>query len=105
MVGIKPAIFAARPRHEWIRILKKSPGDFIFSVVNSVDDLPDDPQVRANNYVIDFEYPQYVKTQVLGTPFSMSETPGRVRTPAPQFGTSQALMSLLENDILGIESG
>ncbi len=93
-------LVASKPREEWVRTLRESPGDFIFTIVNSVDDLPDDPQVRANDYVVDFEHPQYGKTQVLGMPVRLSETPGKVRTPAPEFGqhTEEILLELLGYD-------
>lgn len=96
-VAVFDAVFETKPRDEWIQILRSSPSDFIFTVVNSIDDLPDDPQVRANDYVIDFDHPQFGKTQVLGMPVSLSETPGQVRTPAPQFGqhTEEILLELL----------
>jgi crotonobetainyl-CoA:carnitine CoA-transferase CaiB-like acyl-CoA transferase len=96
-VEILDAIFATKPRAEWLEILRQS-GDFIFSLVNSVDDLPDDPQVRANDYVIDFDHPRHGKTQVLGIPVRLSETPGRVRLPAPEFGehTEEILTGLLD---------
>ena len=90
------AIFATKPRAEWIRILRAG-GDFIFTVVNSVDDLPNDPQVRANDYVIDFEHPQHGTTPVVGIPVRFSETPGSIRTAAPEFGqhTEEILTGLL----------
>jgi crotonobetainyl-CoA:carnitine CoA-transferase CaiB-like acyl-CoA transferase len=89
-------IFATKPRDEWINILRAG-GDFIFTVVNSVDELPDDPQVRANDYVVDFDHPQFGKTQVVGIPVRLRETPGRVRSPAPEFGqhTEEVLTDLL----------
>ena len=49
------------------RILRAG-GDFIFTIVNSVDELPNDPQVRANDYITDFDHPQFGKTQVVGMP-------------------------------------
>jgi hypothetical protein len=33
---------ATRPRQEWMKALKAG-GDFIYTVVNRVSDLPDDP--------------------------------------------------------------
>jgi crotonobetainyl-CoA:carnitine CoA-transferase CaiB-like acyl-CoA transferase len=93
-------VFASRPRAAWIAHLRASPGDFIFTVVNSVDDLPDDPQVQANGYVTDFEHPQFGKTQVMGLPVRLSETPGSVRLPAPELGqhTEEILLDLLGCD-------
>jgi crotonobetainyl-CoA:carnitine CoA-transferase CaiB-like acyl-CoA transferase len=97
IVAILDEAFGSRPREEWMKILRESPGDFIFTVVNSVDELPDDPQVRANDYVIDFEHPQHGTIQMLGMPVRLSETPGQVRLPAPEFGqhTEELLVDLL----------
>jgi crotonobetainyl-CoA:carnitine CoA-transferase CaiB-like acyl-CoA transferase len=95
-VEILDQVFATQPRDEWMRILRAG-GDFIFTVVNSIDDLPDDPQVRANEYVTDFEHPQFGVTPVVGVPVRLSETPGAVRLPAPEFGqhTEEILTELL----------
>ena len=88
--------FASKPRDAWMQTLREAPGDFIFTVVNSIDDLPDDPQVRANDYVIDYDHPQYGTIQMLGLPVRLKETPGGVRLPAPEFGqhTEEILMDL-----------
>jgi crotonobetainyl-CoA:carnitine CoA-transferase CaiB-like acyl-CoA transferase len=98
-IAILDEVFATKPRAEWMKILRDR-GDLIFTLVNSVDDLPEDPQVRANDYVIDFEHPQYGKTQVLGVPVRLSRTPGQVRMPAPEFGqhTEEILLDLLDYD-------
>ncbi len=98
LIGILDQTFASKPRDEWIKILRESQGDFIFTIVNSIDDLPNDPQVRANDYVIDFEHPQHGKIQMLGMPVRLSETPGQVRTPAPEFGqhTEEILLEMLD---------
>lgn len=93
-------IFARKTRNEWMIVLRDSPGDFIFTVVNEVSDLPDDPQVRANDYVVDFDHPQHGETAVLGMPVRLSETPGSVRTPAPELGqhTEEILLDVLGYD-------
>jgi CoA:oxalate CoA-transferase len=79
------AAFEKKPLAEWIEILHKA-GDFIFSPVQSINELPDDPQVKANDYVIDFEDPVFGTIQMIGMPFQLSATPGRVRSAAPEFG-------------------
>ena len=91
------AVFATRPRAEWIAHLRQSQGDFIFTIVNSVNDLPDDPQVRANGYVVDFDHPQHGNTSVVGLPVRLSETPGSIRMPAPELGqhTEEVLLEVL----------
>jgi CoA:oxalate CoA-transferase len=95
-IEILDEVFAGQPRAQWLQRLRAG-GDFIFTVVNSVDDLPDDPQVRANDYIVDFEHPQFGTTQVVGIPVRLRETPGSVRLPAPEFGqhTEEILSGLL----------
>jgi len=95
-VALLDATFATRPRVEWLEILRQG-GDFIVSVVNSVDQLPDDVQVQANGYVTTFEHPSFGPTQVVGIPVGFSETPGQLRRPAPEFGqhTEEILTEVL----------
>jgi crotonobetainyl-CoA:carnitine CoA-transferase CaiB-like acyl-CoA transferase len=95
-IALLDEVFARRPRAEWIRLLTDG-GDFIFSVVNAVDDLPDDPQVLANGYVTTFEHPAFGPTQVVGIPVRLSATPGTLRLPAPEFGqhTEEVLTEVL----------
>lgn len=95
-VALLDATFARRTRADWLERLSRG-GDFIVSAVNSVDQLPDDPQVRANGYVTSFEHPVYGSTEVVGIPVRLSDTPGRLRLPAPEFGqhTEQILVDEL----------
>ena len=95
-IAILDRVFASKPRDEWMKILKKG-GDFIYTVVNSISDLPSDPQVLANDYVVDFDHPTMGPIKVVGQPVTFSKTPGSVRAPAPEFGehTEQILIDLL----------
>ena len=95
-IEILDEVFAGKPLAEWLRILRAG-GDFIFCQVNAVDDLPNDPQVTANDYVVDFDHPRHGATQVIGLPVRLSETPGSIRLPAPEFGehTEQILTETL----------
>ena len=99
-IAILDQTFATRSRDEWIAHLNESEGDFIFTIVNSVDDLPEDPQIQANDYVVDFEHPQHGKTRVLGIPVKLGETPGSVRLAAPELGqhTEEVLLEILDYD-------
>ena len=78
--------FAQKPRDEWLRILREDDSDIIYTIVNTVDDLPDDPQVKANDYVVEIDHPQHGPTGMVGVPVGLSETPGSVREPAPELG-------------------
>jgi crotonobetainyl-CoA:carnitine CoA-transferase CaiB-like acyl-CoA transferase len=91
VVAIFDGVFATRPRHEWMRILKGR-GDFIYTIVNSVTDLPDDPQVRANDYVVDYDHPALGSLTLLGMPVKLSATPGEPRGHAPELGEHTELL-------------
>lgn len=89
-------IFASRPRHEWVKVLDEG-GDFIWSVVNTVTDLPDDPQMRANGYIASVEHPTHGALEMMNVPIGMSRTPPAIERTAPEFGqhTEQVLVDEL----------
>jgi crotonobetainyl-CoA:carnitine CoA-transferase CaiB-like acyl-CoA transferase len=97
-VAILDEAFASRPRAEWLKRLRDDPGDFIYTIVNSVGDLPTDPQVVANDYVVEVEHPQHGPTQMVGIPVGLSETPGSIRRVAPELGQDTELVLM---DVLG----
>jgi crotonobetainyl-CoA:carnitine CoA-transferase CaiB-like acyl-CoA transferase len=99
-VAILDEVFATRTREEWLAHLRAAEGDFIYTRLNSIDELPQDPQVLANDYIVDFEHPAYGRIQQLGLPVRLSETPGSLREPAPEFGqhTEEVLLDLLGYD-------
>jgi CoA:oxalate CoA-transferase len=96
LVAIFDRVFATKPRVEWMKILKEG-GDFIYTVVNSVADLPTDPQVLANDYVVDYDHPELGSVQLVGMPIKLSKTPGNPRGHAPEFGeqTEEILTGML----------
>ena len=99
-IAILDQVFASRTREEWIAQLSESEGDFIYTIVNSVEEIPEDPQIRANDYVVDFDHPQHGESKVLGVPVQLGETPGSVRLPAPELGqhTEEILLDVLGYD-------
>ncbi len=103
LVSILDDVLITRPRHEWMQIFDEAiskGSDIIYSRLNTVSDLPDDPQVMANNYITDFNHPVFGDTQVVGLPYKFSETPGVVggsqRREAPEHGqhTEEVLLEL-----------
>jgi len=93
-------VFARRPRVEWLGRLRAGSEDFIFAPINRLEDLPEDPQVRANDYIVEFAHPQHGPTRMLGFPVGLSETPCSIREPAPELGqhTEEILADLLGYD-------
>jgi crotonobetainyl-CoA:carnitine CoA-transferase CaiB-like acyl-CoA transferase len=60
-------------------------------------DLTDDPHLRERGYLVQLEHPEVGRRIHAGIPWKMSETPCRVKAPAPLLGadTDAVLKSLL----------
>jgi crotonobetainyl-CoA:carnitine CoA-transferase CaiB-like acyl-CoA transferase len=96
LVGILDRVFATRPRAEWISRLEQV--DVPCAPVNDYADLAGDIQMRANDYIVDFDHPAAGPVKLVGIPVRLSETPGKLRTGAPEFGqhTEEVLLEIGE---------
>ena len=97
LIPILDAAFASRPRDAWMQALKEG-GDFIYTVVNTIADLPTDEQMLANENIVGYDHPRLGKTQLVGVPVRLSKTPGDPKGAAPEFGehTERILTELLD---------
>jgi crotonobetainyl-CoA:carnitine CoA-transferase CaiB-like acyl-CoA transferase len=103
LISILDNIFATKTREEWIRIFDDAlarGADIIYSIMNTISDLPDDPQATANNYITNFNHPVFGEIKVVGLPYKFHRTPGVVggsnRREAPELGqhTEEVLLEL-----------
>lgn len=88
--------FATRTRQEWIdRLLQH---DTIHAPVQAPKEIPSDPQVVANNYLIDYTHPAHGPFKVAASPVQFDGEPGEVRRVAPEAGqdTEEILRELLD---------
>jgi len=77
-------LFATGPRDEWVAMLRAA--DIVAAPINTLLEASNDPDVVANGYVAEIDYPKYGKRlKVHGSPWQFSETPARIGT-APEFG-------------------
>ena len=84
LVHLLDPIFATRPAAEWVK--RFVPRDILATLVQDYPEVVDDPQVVANEYMIDFEHPTAGPVKIVGVPIKLSETPGAVKSMGPQFG-------------------
>ncbi len=73
-----------RTRAEWITIFHAA--QVPAGAVNSVGEALDDPQVRANDMVVNMNHPKLGIISVLGYPASFDRTPCEIRLPPPEVG-------------------
>lgn len=84
LIQLLDQIFATKSRDEWLKEFMKV--DFIVSPVNRLRDLTSDPQVQANNYIIECEHPTLGSIKYPGFPVEFSKTPMNIRMTAPELG-------------------
>jgi len=73
-----------RTADEVINLLQKA--RIPYGVVNTVDQLLADPQVKAREMIKFIDYPGLGKIPVPGIPIKLSLTPGSIDIPAPKLG-------------------
>jgi crotonobetainyl-CoA:carnitine CoA-transferase CaiB-like acyl-CoA transferase len=77
-------LFATGPRDKWVTALRGA--DIVSAPINTLLEASNDPDVLANGYVTEVEYPKHGKTlKVHGSPWHFSETPAKVGI-APELG-------------------
>ncbi len=77
-------LFAAGSRDDWVARLRA--GDIVSAPINTMLEAAADPDVLANGYVTEMDYPEHGKRlKIHGTPWKFSETPARIGY-APKLG-------------------
>lgn len=77
-------LFATGLRDDWVARLRGA--DIVSAPINTLLEASNDPDVVANGYVAEVEYPKHGKTlKVHGTPWQFSETPAHIGV-APELG-------------------
>jgi crotonobetainyl-CoA:carnitine CoA-transferase CaiB-like acyl-CoA transferase len=77
-------LFATGSREDWVARLRG--GDIVSAPINTLLEASVDPDVVANGYITEVDYPQYGKRlKVHGSPWQFSETPAKIGV-APALG-------------------
>ncbi len=94
MLATLDTCFARDSRERWVECLREA--DIVAAPINTLLEASNDPDVVANGYVAEIEYPEYGKTaKVHGSPWKFSETPARIGV-APKLGEhTDALLTRL----------
>ncbi len=76
--------FRTKTRDEWFEILRET--DICVAPVYALDEALDDPHNRHRQMLIEVEHPVVGRVPQVGIGTKLSETPGKVRSPAPRPG-------------------
>lgn len=90
LIPILERVFITKPREEWSKPFTEK--EFWFSIINKVDDLPTDPQVVANNLIVEFEN----SLKFLAGPFQLEKSKIPLRGKSPELGqnTEEVLLDI-----------
>jgi len=88
LITLLDKVFATKTREEWSKLLRET--GCIFSPINRISDVPADPQVKANDYIVEWDHPTLGRIKCPGPPVKFSKTPATFRDPAPEFGQHTA---------------
>jgi CoA:oxalate CoA-transferase len=77
-------IVQQRTTAEWLALLQAH--RLPTSPIHTMADVVQDPNVRYRDMVVEVDQPGIGPVQIAGSPFHLSETPGRVDRPAPLLG-------------------
>ncbi len=86
--------FASRPLGEWAKRLDEQ--RCIWAPVQTLDQVVEDPQARANGYTATLTHPEEGEFELVKAPMKFGRTPGSPTAPAPELGqhTEAALLDL-----------
>jgi crotonobetainyl-CoA:carnitine CoA-transferase CaiB-like acyl-CoA transferase len=77
-------LFATGSREDWVTRLRGA--DIVAAPINTLLEAANDPDVLANDYVTEIDYPKHGKRlKVHGSPWHFSETPAHIGI-APELG-------------------
>lgn len=79
---------AMKPAAEWVELLGR--GGVPASVINTVDQVMADPQLRAREMILDAEHRTAGPIRMLACPVKLSRTPPRLRMSPPVLGEHTA---------------
>ncbi|HEX77391.1 MAG TPA: CoA transferase [Dehalococcoidia bacterium] len=84
LVDIIDKVIAAKTLEEWTPLFDKY--ELVWAYVHTIKSALEDPQVEANNFLVDVEHPVVGKMKSVNSPIIFNETPITSRTPAPDLG-------------------
>jgi formyl-CoA transferase len=82
--AILAARFLEKATEEWIAILE--PQGVLCAEINTYEQAAEDPQLLANDMVVEMEHSRAGTLRLLGTPIRLYDTPSALRLPPPDLG-------------------
>ena len=82
LTSILDEVFLSKTLDEWKPLL----GEIPWAPAQTILEVINDPQARANDFFVRFDHPTYGRIEVIANPVKLSKNPASVRLPAPEHG-------------------
>ncbi len=94
LISIIDEVMASKTSAEWASIFGRY--DLVWAHVHTILDAVNDPQTKANEFVVEVDHPEIGNLKMMNSPIRFSETPHEVRIPPPLLGqhTEEVLLEL-----------
>lgn len=95
LVSILDEIFATKTRTEWIEHFKRMSNELV-SPIQTISEVVEDPQILANEYIVNYNHPKYGSGKAIGLPYKFSKSGETIVSPPPEFGqhTEEVLLDI-----------
>jgi len=95
LIPILQAELGKKTGPQWARVFETE--GIPYSPIHTLKDICEDPHIAHRGMLVEIEQPRIGKMRICGSPFRLSETPGKVYSPAPLLGehSEQILRDLL----------
>ena len=94
LIQILDEKFGSEDRAYWVERFNST--DLIWAPANDYAEVAADSQMTTNNYIVNVDHPTHGNVKMVGPPVRLSETPGGIKRPAPEYGqhTEEVLLEL-----------
>ena len=94
LISILDNIMATRTLDEWATNFDSQ--GILWTAVRTAAETIADPQVKANDYIVDFDLPSKGQIKLVGSPIQFARTQPKPRKPGPELGqhTEEVLLDL-----------
>lgn len=95
LISILDDVFATKTRDEWAGLLDQH-GVIWTHIPGSFEEVADDPQLQANDYITTVDHPEYGPSKIVNTPIHLNGKAPSIRMMAPEIGqhTEEVLLDL-----------
>jgi crotonobetainyl-CoA:carnitine CoA-transferase CaiB-like acyl-CoA transferase len=95
LIKIFEEAFITKTSAEWTKILAQHP-EIVFEICRAANEISDDPQMLANDYLVEIDHPELGKAKFVGFPMHLNGLPVGKTEAAAAHGqhTEEVLLSL-----------